>query len=110
MIPRPVHAALVEYRAALEVAFPGRVEHVRLFGSFARGEATEESDVDVLVLISNGTSSERIRAMGMSASFSLAHDVVIEPVVLSTAQWRELESRERLFAREVNREGIEIAA
>ncbi len=46
-----VQAALGEVRAALERLYGDRLVKVILFGSHARGEAHEESDVDVLVVL-----------------------------------------------------------
>ena len=39
------------YRARVLAAFPGRVEHIVLFGSRARGEAHDESDWDFAVFL-----------------------------------------------------------
>lgn len=57
-------AKLLEHRAELEAA---GAEHVSLFGSVARGEATEESDIDVLVRL-----SEPVRQSGFGYFGALA--------------------------------------
>ena len=46
-----VQAALGEARAALERLYGDRLVKVILYGSHARGEAHQESDVDVLVVL-----------------------------------------------------------
>ena len=46
-----VQAALGEARAALERLYGDRLVKVILYGSHARGEAHEESDVDVLFVL-----------------------------------------------------------
>ncbi|HSN88004.1 MAG TPA: nucleotidyltransferase domain-containing protein, partial [Thermoanaerobaculia bacterium] len=40
-----------EIRARLEAAFPDRLQGVLLFGSEARNEAREDSDLDLMVLL-----------------------------------------------------------
>jgi predicted nucleotidyltransferase len=43
--------ALTEFVKRLRLALPGNVVDVRLFGSELRGDASEESDLDVLVVV-----------------------------------------------------------
>jgi len=40
-----------EYLAALEALFPGRLVFVGLQGSYGRGEATDSSDIDMVVIL-----------------------------------------------------------
>ena len=48
---------LRQFRRDVEAALPGRVTDVRLFGSRARGDARDESDYDVAVLMRGEPSS-----------------------------------------------------
>lgn len=47
----PVRAALADAAAALRALYGDRLHALVLFGSQARGEAHDESDVDVLVVL-----------------------------------------------------------
>ena len=109
-LPALVRDALVEMRARLELEWPGRVESVVLFGSWARGEATEESDVDLLVVLKDASSRERLRAIEIAAEVAFEHYLVVDVMVLSSAQWAELHARERLIASEIQREGVVVGA
>lgn len=110
MVPSLLRDALLDYRSRLELELPRRIRRVVLFGSWARGEAHEDSDVDVVVLIAGATSRERLRAIEIGAEVGFDHRLIIEPVVLADAQWDELERRERAFPREIARDGIEVGA
>lgn len=46
-----LYQILDEYRRRLLAALPGQIERLILFGSYARGQAHAESDVDVLVVV-----------------------------------------------------------
>ena len=48
--PANVRGAVEELKRRLESRFGPRLLEVRLFGSYARGEQDDESDVDVLLL------------------------------------------------------------
>jgi hypothetical protein len=47
-----VKAALADFQRRLLVLFPGEIRALILYGSHARGEATPDSDVDVMVVVS----------------------------------------------------------
>jgi predicted nucleotidyltransferase len=102
-LPPPVCVAVQEYRRALEDMLPGRVRCVTVFGSVARGEANEDSDLDILVLLDAPSFDEKARAIDHATEIGLRHDQLFAPV----DQWLELEQRERSFPREVARDGID---
>ena len=51
-LPRKVKAALADFERRLLNLFPGQIIRLVLYGSYARGEATPDSDVDVMVIVS----------------------------------------------------------
>jgi len=50
-LPRKVRAALTDFQHRLLELFPGDISQLILYGSYARGEATPDSDVDVMVVV-----------------------------------------------------------
>ena len=111
MVSPAVSAALARFRALLVRRFGVRLREVVLFGSHARGEAHEESDVDALVVIDGLTEPERREVVRMSYD---AEDkegdewVGLSPLVLSTAHASEQRARGRLLFRDIAREGVRI--
>jgi predicted nucleotidyltransferase len=93
-------------KAAAEEVLPGRVDRVTLFGSTARGEATEDSDFDLLVVLDEPTFRERASVIDRLAETALERSVALSPVVLARREWLELIARERRFPVEVERDGI----
>ncbi|MDI6770430.1 MAG: nucleotidyltransferase domain-containing protein [Anaerolineales bacterium] len=49
-LPRPVQRTLNEFQRRALALFPGEISQIILYGSYARGEATPDSDVDVMVI------------------------------------------------------------
>lgn len=88
--------------------FGSRVRELTLFGSRARGEGDEDSDVDVLVAIDEVTSVEARHIAHFCGDLLTEHDVIVSPLVLSTARLEELRRRERLIAREIQRDGVQL--
>jgi predicted nucleotidyltransferase len=106
-IPLLISRTSSEYRRKLEAQLPGRVRRVTIFGSVARGEATEDSDVDVLVVVDAPSFAERQAAMNLASELGLENDLVLAPIVLSMDEWVNLERRERSLPREIARDGVE---
>ena len=94
-------AKLLEHRAELEAA---GAEHVSLFGSVARGDHTNQSDIDVLVKLSEPVRQSGFGYFGaladlknMIESFTgRAVDVLPEPV--QKDRLRRNVERERIVA------------
>lgn len=109
--PPAVTAALGRFRTALSRRFAQRLRELVLFGSWARGEAHEDSDVDVLVVVDELTESERGEVMDLAYDADAADRdawVGISPLPYSTVQAADLRSRERLLFREIARDGVAV--
>ena len=69
-MPSHLRPVLLELKTRLALRFADRFSEVRLFGSYARGEANVHSDVDVLVLV-DGLATDEIAAVS-DITFTLA--------------------------------------
>ena len=108
-IPAGVARALSRFRAALEGRFGNRLRELVLYGSYARGEATEDSDVDVLVVVRGLTDEERREVFDLAYDANAAETeswAGLSPLVHSEQHARELRSRERLLYREIDHDKV----
>ena len=80
---------LQEFRAGLERIYGSRLSGVYLYGSYARGEADAESDVDILVVLEDfahyGDEVDRTGQLG--ADLSLKHGISISQVFMRERDW-----------------------
>ncbi len=85
---------LDKIKLGLRSLYGDRLRDVYLFGSYARGEADAESDVDVLVVLDEVAHyfGETERTSGLVSSLSLAYDVSVSCVFMSAADWRQTDS------------------
>ncbi|MBE7555138.1 MAG: nucleotidyltransferase domain-containing protein [Anaerolineales bacterium] len=51
LLPPEITTALTDFQRQLLDLFPGEIEQIILYGSYATGQATSDSDVDVLVVV-----------------------------------------------------------
>jgi hypothetical protein len=81
-----------------------------LYGSQARGEANEESDTDLLVVIEGLDERERREVFDLAwlAGNSGPEYVVLSPLPYSTAQAADLRARERRLMTEIARDGVPL--
>jgi len=72
------------------------IKNIILFGSVARGEPTEKSDIDILVIYKNNEILVKDNVSKLSQEFLNKYDVEIVPTYLSV---KEAKNRKRKFDR-----------
>jgi len=102
MLKSRLQELLEEVKQGLRRLYGTRLEGVYLFGSYARGEADAESDVDVLVVLDQVThyGREVERTGDLMSKLSLRYDVSISCVYLRQEDWRRRQSPFLLNVRE----------
>jgi type I restriction enzyme S subunit len=93
---------LKELKSRLASLYGERLKGVYLFGSYARNEADEESDVDVLIVLDQVENySHEISQTGLLISeISLKYGISVSRVFTSETQWRENQTMFYLNVRE----------
>lgn len=101
-------AAVFAYLRLLREKYRDKIEQVVLFGSVARGEFDEESDVDIMIVLKNG--SRRLRDEISMASFDLIlrNNVILSPMVMDrkTYEWHK-KYRDPLY-NSIKKDGINL--
>lgn len=102
-------AAVEEYAARIRGRYPGRIRSITLFGSKARGEASEGSDVDLLLLVDAEDRQLTSELWRIASDVSLEHNVVLSVRVFAEARWAESRRMRLPLYRAVQAEGILLA-
>ena len=103
MMPPHLRPALLELEARVSRLFPGRRCTVRLFGSYARGQAHEDSDVDVLVLVDGLVPGEIAHVADATSALAIETGLALASVAMATERF--VPGPGRGFVGEVERDG-----
>jgi predicted nucleotidyltransferase len=79
-----------------------------LYGSKARGEATAESDIDLLVILDKRTRQNRVQVNKVASRVSLTFNALLLPQVVSWEQWQKMADAPFSFYREVFKDGLPV--
>ncbi len=80
--------AFVDY---LREHFAEKIKYVALFGSKARGDSREASDIDVLVILNREDRALRREIIRQAARLSLQYDVLLSPRVIGAERWEQMQ-------------------
>lgn len=109
-LTEPEREAILRFKDGL-TALPGAaVERVILFGSRARGEGDEGSDLDLAVILAGEEGPYWRVIVDVATELNLEYEyrIRLSPLILSRAKLVELWDRERGIAHAILVEGIEV--
>ncbi len=86
---KPLGDLLTELKFGLDRLYGNRLKGLFLFGSYARGEEDEESDVDILVVLEHFEryAREVDRTGELGSQLSLKYGITVTQVFVREAQW-----------------------
>jgi predicted nucleotidyltransferase len=86
MFNSAVELIIREFKEALQTLYGDRLRDVILYGSYARGDYTHESDIDLMVVLNDeqvDTYAEIRSIAELEAIFLLQYGLVISPLPVS---------------------------
>lgn len=101
-------AILRELKRSLKTFLGDRLVSMVLFGSMARGDYHDESDIDVAVIVRGLTRELKGRILDEAAELELKHHTPLSVLVLSEEEFNRLKKRERRIALDIEGEGIPL--
>jgi uncharacterized protein len=101
---------VLELKRRLPVEVRARLARLILYGSRARGEAAEDSDLDLIALVDVKTPELEAQMEEVAYSVMWDHDFkpIISLKIFGEERFRSAEEKGYSFYRNVTREGIEL--
>ena len=100
--------ALQTFKEGVRKSLGDKLIQMILFGSRAREEGTEYSDLDVAVLVKEEDPDVRRAVYDQAAEIFMAFEISVSPLVISHQRFDRYLRMGRRIACEIEREGISI--
>ncbi len=100
--------AIEEFRDKLTESFSLEIKSITLFGSKARGEKKDYSDIDLLVVVEKETLSLWDRIQSISSETSLKYNLLLSVKVIDQSHMQFLKKVQSSFIKNIAREGSSI--
>jgi len=100
--------ALTEFVEKVCQQVDGELLSLTLFGSRARGDAKPESDMDILVVMSDVDSNTRRKIRYLAAEVWLEYGIYLSTRVWSYSYWREQEEHQTSLYQNILRDGVNL--
>lgn len=106
-LPEDVKMALSELKLRLKKIYGGKLKQLILYGSYARGDFVEGSDIDVIIVLEKAADplKERKRYFDVAYNLDLKYDVLLSIIPFSEKDYRTLKTPLILNAK---REGLSV--
>ena len=107
-MPQDIQPLLSKYLKAVSGIYGVHLKRVILYGSYARGDYTEESDIDIMILVDLKESeidwySDSLSELGFE--YNVEHDIWMMPIVKNIEHFRYWETVYP-FYNNIKKEGI----
>ncbi len=100
---------LEQYKEILQSRFPGVVKDIIVYGSKARGDVREDSDLDVLLIIKEGDWRYKLQLADAGYDLAIGTDCVPSIIILTEEEKNERIQNESVFYEFVQEEGISVS-
>ncbi len=104
----PRRKALEDFRDRMERGYGHHIRRMIVYGSYARGQRSEGSDVDVLIIWTGEGAAGRKAAADVATQILVERGILISPKLVSPEGYEEMLRLGVPFARNVEKEGIQI--
>ena len=105
-----LRTVLRELQAGLQKLYGKNTPLILLYGSYARGQAHRDSDIDILVVVQPDDDRARLERVAVDTAFdvNLQHDVYISPRVLTPGILADPVWGQTPFLKAVQRESVAL--
>jgi uncharacterized protein len=92
------HKILTDLKKHLIQNYDGSINEIILFGSHARGESTQDSDYDILIVLDNDYSAKDENIiLDLCYDINLKYDILIDAHLMSQREIKSIRGKQPIF-------------
>ena len=99
---------LDRYREAIGKECPDAVRDLLIYGSKARGDAREDSDIDMLVIVKRGHDHAKDRLTDIADDLAVTANAAPSAIALTEDEWGRMKELGLPFQRNVERDAVSV--
>jgi excisionase family DNA binding protein len=110
VLPKRDYEAVQEVKKRLLEKYSNKIELIKVFGSKVRGEATKESDLDLLIVVKDldYPLEKKVRRTAHSVNDDFDYEPLISTIIMSSSDYENLKKLDTPFYNNVEKEGIDL--
>lgn len=106
LLPPDIEKAIIWFSHKTKSKFSEKIVKIILYGSYARGDFNQGSDVDILVLTTDNSWNMKKRIMAIGFDLYPDIGVMVSAKVLTEEQFKRM--KDFLFIRQISQDGIAV--
>ena len=109
-IPRSIEIPIYKFAQTMKVLFGEHLNKVIVYGSYARGDYRDDSDIDIMILLDLSDmdiKQYRHELSGETFDFNMDHDLDIKPIAKSQQHFQNWVDAYPFYAN-VEKEGVKL--
>ncbi len=101
-----VRTAILAYVKRVALDFPDKVQSIVLYGSQARGDARQDADIDLFIVINQNSLSLKQALAEIAWQVQFTHNVIISDIIRSVDQFQQMTNERFPYFINLENEGI----
>lgn len=107
-LPPKEKRAVREFLTAVQMAYGSKIQRAALFGSKVRGDSTQYSDIDILLIVTDDNWKFRKAISKISSGIALKYDVLLDIRMISINRWQYMAEIQSGLYQNISRDAVPI--
>ena len=107
-LPEKERKAVREFVRTVRRMYDNKVQRAALFGSKVRGDSSRDSDIDILLIVTDDNWKFRKAVSGISSDIALKYDVLLDIRMISLNRWKYMAEIQSGLYQNISRDSVPI--